>query len=430
MRRGINRMMFRTGVILVLALSLTAPLPARAEDWPMIQKDAKHSGSIASGPAAPLKQAWRATPGDSESNFTTWPVLYEGVVYASSGPGVLAVDARTGEHKWFESPDEGQKIVAPAVDASGVYVPVGDNTLIALDRVDGQEMWRFAAVGNLRSSPTVSEGFIYIGSAEGNTLYCIEAQSGKLVWESVQATNQETYTVPVVADGLVVFSTMDLSSPEAFLVALKADTGEEVWRTPQFESTSSPAILNDKVIVGTGESEVAAFELQTGRPVWTTPIGNLVARESSPATAFGDVFVADRVGNFYRLDGETGKQEWHVMADEGTFNQSYPVIAGTTLYIGGGAGWLHAIDVNTGKDLWKHQVGGYIHSGAADSERFYFGVKFRNEGIYAYEHDPDKRLIEERQPGSSGDGPMRLIPWIASLFLLVGAALVFRRRST
>ncbi len=416
--------------VLALALisAVSGALPAQAEDWPMIQKDPAHTGSVSVGPEAPLRLAWKASPGDPKTNFTTWPVVYDGVVYASSGPGILAVDAQTGTKKWFSAPEEGQNIVAPAVDESGIYIPVGESQLLALDRSSGAELWRFSARGELRSSPTVSDGRIFFASAEGNTFYCVDAQTGELVWESVQ--DLEPFNVPVVSNGLVIFSTRDLSSTRAFLVALDATSGQESWRVLQEGSSSSPAILDDKVIVGTRDTAVKAYRVANGELVWSSPISNLIAAESSPAIAFGDAFVADRTGNFYRFNGATGKQEWHFSANEGTFNQSFPVIAGKTMFIGGGAGWVHGIDVDSGQELWKEQVGGYIHSGATDGERFYFGVKFRNEGIYAYEHDPNGTLVEEDLAESSGDTAMEILPWVVGITVVLGGiALVLRRRT-
>lgn len=389
--------------ILAFLVGLTfvfgSALSSRADDWPVVQKDALHSGSIPVGPAAPLTLAWKATGQNVQGNFTTWPVVYGGIVYASSGPGILAVDAVTGTRKWFIAPPEGQNIVAPAVDENGVYVPIGENQVLALDRQTGKELWRFRGAGGFESSPTLRDGRLYLGSAEAKTFYCIDARTGHLVWKSEQEL--EPFNVPVSSGGIVVFSTRDLDSPDAFLIGLNTETGEEVWRIAQTETTSSPAILEDKVVIGSGDQTVRAYEIDSGRPVWSTRILNLVGAESSPAIAFGDVFIADRTGNFYRMDGSTGKRKWLFSDTEGTFNQSYPVVAGKTMFIGGGAGWLHAIDVDSGKQLWKHQVGGSIHFGAADAERIYFGVKFGDEGLYAFAHDANS----ETEAGNGGGFP-------------------------
>jgi outer membrane protein assembly factor BamB len=238
--------------------------------------------------------------------------------------------------------------------------------------------------------------------------------------------------VPVVSDGLVVFSIEHLGSTNAALVALDAATGKEVWRVPQQESNSSPSILDGKVILGGGDLNAYALDLKTGRQVWKSRVEGKFGVRNSPAIAFGDVFLADRIGNFYRLDGATGKRKWIYGEEntEGTFDQSFPVVAGKTMYIGGGAGWVYAIDADTGKLQWKEQIGGFVMSGAADAERFYFGVKFRNEGLYAYEHDPDPDAAAVEEPESSGEDatlPKAIFGVLVGLALLLGVVIIVAR---
>ena len=117
------------------------------------------------------------------------------------------------------------------------------------------------------------------------------------------------------------------------------------------------------------------------------------------------------MGSFYRLDGETGGREWTFSDTEGTFDQSSPVVVGKRVYDGGGAGWLYSIDVDAGRQTWKTQVGGWIFAGAADAERIYLGVKFKNPGVYAYEHDSNGLTDAESSRGVLG--------WVLALGLIV-----------
>jgi eukaryotic-like serine/threonine-protein kinase len=373
-------------VILAFTWIIMAATPTAA-NWPMVHKDPQHSGHISKGPVVPLGQSWSARESGSDSADTRWPVVFDDTVYVSSGRAVLALEKTTGRLKWEAKPPEGQSLVAPAVDTEGVYIPVPQGRILALDRHTGQDLWRFQAADDVDRSITVSEGRLYFASAEAKTFYCVDARLGTLIWES--KLDLEPYTVPVVSGGLTIFSVQDLESPSAFLVALDSATGKEIWRVAQESITSSPAILGDKVIVGSYDFAVHAYESSSGKPVWETRVEDAFGEETAPAVAFGDAFLSDRVGNFYRLDGETGKLEWTFSDTEGTFDQSSPVIAGRTMFIGGGAGWLHAINVDTGEQVWRTQVGGWVYSGAADEERIYVGVKFNNQGVYAFEHDPD-----------------------------------------
>ncbi|MGH2767841.1 MAG: PQQ-binding-like beta-propeller repeat protein [Actinomycetota bacterium] len=386
----------------------------------MVQKDSSHTGAVQEGPEAPLKRLWLATSGDRNDSFTTWPVVKGGVVYASSGPGVLAAEAGTGRRLWFYRPPEGQKQVAPAVDDRALYLPLPRSQVVALDRVSGAELWRARTEESslLDPSPTLAGGRLYLGLPKPRSVYALDAASGRLIWKA--PTELEPSSVPAVARGIVVLATEDLNSPRAHILALDAATGREIWRLESREGVSSPSIASQTVIIGGGDGFAHALDLETGRSIWRSPTEDVFGVKTFPAIAFGDVFLADRVGNLYRLDGRTGKRKWILRDTVGTMDQSFPVIAGSTLFIGSGAGWVYAVDAGSGRVLWKERVGGVVLSGAADSKRFYFGVKLRNEGLYAYAHDPG----EPAPPGGAG----ALLRTSFLLALILAAILLARRR--
>ena len=415
--------MKRTATALAAVVALAMGSVAGPGDWAMVQKDSNHTGFSEKGPAPPLKKAWFATPDDPETNFTTWPVVFGGTVYASSGPGVIAVEARTGKRSWYTHPVGGQEIAAPAVDEAAVYVPVPPSLMLALDRQTGQEIWRFQAEDELEVSPTLHEGKLFFGSIRTQYLYCLDATDGSLVWKT--ATPEfEPSAIPVVSGGMVIFSADAFETSATQIYGLDAANGQEVWRAPQRESNSSPSILDDRVIIGGGDFFAYALDVKTGKEVWKSPVVDKFSVRNSPAIAFGDVFLVDRIGNAYRLDGKTGKRKWFLADLEATYEQSFPVVAGKTLFIGGGSGRINAIDTDDGKLLWSEDVGGQVYSGAADSERFYFGVRNENEGLYAYEHDPTGKLVKPENP-STVKSVLQALLIVLAIF---GAILLIARR--
>ena len=246
-------------VLLLNLVLLIGSVPgAPHDDWAMANKDAQHSNYVQDGPAPPLKRAWVAHA-SGESRDTRWPVVYDGTVYASSGPAVLAVGTGNGAVLWEALPPEGQGLVAPAVDDAGVYIPIPGDRVLAVDRHSGEELWRFQADNSVDRSPTIADGRLYFGSAEARTFYCVDAATGSLVWQA--KLDQEPYTTPVVSNGVVVFSIRDLRSPQGFLVALDSASGIELWRAPQSSVTSSPAVLGHLVVVGSYDSTVNAYDL-------------------------------------------------------------------------------------------------------------------------------------------------------------------------
>jgi outer membrane protein assembly factor BamB len=415
--------MRRLFVGLVVLVNL-APVNAWAEEWRMVGRNSLHESFVEVGPSPPFKKSWQAKSPDPTSSFTTWPVLEDGVVYARSGPGVIAVDSGTGSKRWFHRPAEGSTQVAPALGEGLLYMTLPGGHAVAIATESGQQLWRFQADNRLTVSPTLAEGRLYFGSPEARQFYSLDATSGGLVWKV--STEFEPDSVPAVSQGIVVFSTQDIESSRVIILGLDAGNGAEVWRAEQEESNSSPSILGSSVVFGGGDFSAHALDIKTGQQIWKSPVEDKFGVRNMPAVAFGDVFLADRIGNIYRLDGQTGKRKWIFKDTEGAMDQSFPVIAGRTLFIGSDAGWLYALDVDSGRLLWKDQVQGIVLSGAADAERFYFGVKFGDEGLYAYEHDPEGKL--EPPPPAGFRPPAGLLTGLLVFVLLLGGFLFYARR--
>ncbi|MGI8425561.1 MAG: PQQ-binding-like beta-propeller repeat protein, partial [Actinomycetota bacterium] len=417
---------------LALAGGLSALLAgsALAADWPMIQRDPAHSGFSDVGPVAPLRKLWRAHSNDPEDSFTTWPIVGGGVVFASSGDGVLAVEAETGRRKWFNDKLGGQIIAGAASDQRAVYMSVPFGRLVALDRESGEEIWSFKAEDDL-GSPAIANGKVFVPAnpvSQTKAFYAVNAADGKLAWKTPSRFSPDT--VPAVAGGKVIVTADDLQSDNGEILALDETTGKEVWAVPAVAGKNSPSILEDKVIFGGGDLFAHALDLDTGKEVWRSPLYGGFDPENAPAVAYGDVFLADGVGNIYRLDGKTGKRKWawgdHQGLDIVGFGGQFPVIAGKTLYIGNGAGWLYGLNVDNGRLLWQHQIGGFVYSGAADEKRFYVGVKFRNEGVYAFDHDPSGKIEPIPRPPNKF---LSLISGLLIFSLMFGALVFFVRRS-
>lgn len=391
----------------------------------MVGRDEVHSSSLPNGPATPLRRAWFADSGRS-SSFTTWPVTRNGIVYASSGPGLLAVSAETGQRRWFVTPTEGQNQVSPSVGGSHLWLPLPGGRVAAFDLETGTESWKktFGEGSSLDPSITQAGELLFFGLAEDRLFLCVRALDGSVVWRI--PTELLPTSLSAVADGVVVLGVEDVETPRVTYHALGIEDGSELWRVDQRESSSSPSIFEGKVVFGGGDFFAHALDLKTGKEIWKSSVEGKFDPRNMPAIAFGDVFLADRIGNIYRLDGETGKRKWIFRDTEGTMDQSFPVIAGKTLFIGSSAGNLYALDTDSGRLLWQDHVEGIVLSGAADSERFYFGVKFGDEGLYAYEHDPEGEL--EPSPDTS----QRLRALIGGLVLFglifIGVVLYSRRR--
>jgi len=76
----------------------------------------------------------------------------------------------------------GGRLTSPVVAAGRLFVAsVDTHTVFALDAESGKNLWSYIAGGRVDSPPTVYQGFVLFGSADGY-VYCLRAADGELVW--------------------------------------------------------------------------------------------------------------------------------------------------------------------------------------------------------------------------------------------------------
>ena len=84
-------------------------------------------------------------------------------------------------------------------------------------------LWKFKTNDEIKSSPAIDEGLVFIGSSDAN-VYAIGLENGNLVWS--YKTGGAVEATACVADGSVF-----IGSSDSFLYALDAKTGRLKWNT-------------------------------------------------------------------------------------------------------------------------------------------------------------------------------------------------------
>ncbi|HEY6074502.1 MAG TPA: serine/threonine-protein kinase, partial [Anaerolineales bacterium] len=110
----------------------------------------------------------------------------------------------------------------PLVHQGTLYIGSYDNNLYALNASDGKFQWKYATEGGIVSRPALFEGNIYFGSAD-TRLHVISARSGKLVW--AYATEGQIHSSPRIAEGHVF-----IGSDDHDLHAVNVTTNRSAWR--------------------------------------------------------------------------------------------------------------------------------------------------------------------------------------------------------
>jgi len=108
--------------------------------------------------------------------------------------------------------------------------------------------------------------------------------------------------------------------------------------------TSSPAVANGVVYVGSEDFNLYAFNATSGNslPGWPVSTGGFI--NSSPAVANGVVYIGSGDSNLYAFDAITGAFLW--AATTGLFIESPPAVADGTVYVGSDDGNLYAYNLD------------------------------------------------------------------------------------
>ncbi len=278
------------------------------------------------------------------------------------GPGlnsIYALDRTTGREIWtFHTPGE---IMPTAVDVDGfLYVGTGDGHVYKVDAATGKQVWKTDIKSFVSmSSPAAGDGYIFVGGTYPNYFYAVDEKTGRIAWKTtipgLVATGISDCT-PAYANGIVVqeatINSGNASSPVAnVLLALDAKTGKIVWQqrmndgpVPPAMKTATPMITGGVVYEGSPvDGNYHAFDLKTGRKLWTVHLGSQI--RAGAAVIDGVAYIPYHSGDIAAIrvsDGQLlGKK--HI---GGSFGPSSPVVVGKTLYVSNVYGWVTALPLH------------------------------------------------------------------------------------
>jgi outer membrane protein assembly factor BamB len=98
---------------------------------------------------------------------------------APAGPAVVKGAQRT-ELVWkFTCEDEIRS--SPCVSGGMLFVGCYDTNLYALDAARGEFRWKYATEGGINSSPATWEDYVIVGSEDG-AVYGLDMRRGSLRW--------------------------------------------------------------------------------------------------------------------------------------------------------------------------------------------------------------------------------------------------------
>lgn len=189
------------------------------------------------------------------------PVISEGVVFVGAGDGALvALDALTGELKWgkkpmgtsarFEDAD-----ATPLVSEKTVIMAIYDGSVFSVDRQTGIINWGFDR-GSIM--PISKEGGLIIVSGQDNSIHALNPVNGEEKWSYSAHDGKAEFTGAVSHDGRVL-----VGSSWGRVHVLDAQSGEVIKKFHTWGGVySTPAICDGVAYVLNGRGQVEAISLR------------------------------------------------------------------------------------------------------------------------------------------------------------------------
>lgn len=259
----------------------------------------------------------------------------------------------------FECEDEIRG--TPLIHDGVVYIGSYDNNLYALDAKNGEFLWKYATEGGIAGRPIAEDDSIYVGS-EDYRLHALN-KKGKMLW--LYYTDGPVRSSPVLSDGHIFFG-----SDDRHLHVVNMVTGRRAWRAQvNAPIWSTPVTEDEKVYFGSESGDFYCYDFR-GEMKWRKKVKRAVT--SSPIIVDELIYFGSRDWSLYALEIENGWEVWRFRMGGPTI--SSPAHGEDHLFIGCGDNNLYAIHTRHAREIWRytaeHQVTGspVVHEGSV-----YFG---------------------------------------------------------
>jgi len=287
----------------------------------------------------------------------SWPMFHGGPSLLGRAEGRLA-DSLT--LLWKFKTDAEVKSSA-TIDEGRVFIGSSDENVYALDLLTGGQLWSYKAEDAIEATPCVLDGRVFVGSAD-NWLYALDAETGDLAWK------YET-------DGEILGSANWTRSPDGErtwiligsydnrLHCVDAETGTLMWayETDNYVN-GSPAVADGKCVFGGCDALIHVVSLADGSETAQIDTGSYIA--ASAAFLDGQVYVGNYDNIFMRADVSAGKVVWEYAQGEAPFFSS-PAVAADVVVFGGRDEYVHCVGRDDGRRLWAFKTLGEVNSSPA-----------------------------------------------------------------
>ena len=257
---------------------------------------------------------------------------------------------QTSLDKWVKEQGWEKGINEKVLDAIPGTKRVARDTVLCLDAMTGNEVWRFESPTepvnrSASSTPCIAGGRVY--SVCGSVAYCLDAMTGKLIWKSPIISKGPASSPLIVEEKLIILDNT--------LKALDAKSGELLWEQKSVKGNkTSPATWGKNrslTILCQSSKEFIGVNGNTGEIRWQVNGGG----DASAAVSGNYVAIQHKHSDsglvVYQLTKDGIKKTWEYLYTSRRYSSS-PILHKGWVYLLGASRHLCA-DIQTGKIQWN-----------------------------------------------------------------------------
>lgn len=230
---------------------------------------------------------------------------------------------------------------------------------------------------------------------------CYDCNADDLIWKTSLPLEHSVGpgSSPVVVAGKLVIPCD--GADQQYVIALDAETGEEVWKTPRPPMTGelgdlhkafcTPLVITvdgrEQVVI-IGAQWVVSYDPQDGKEIWKVRHGDGFSNVPRPVFGHGKIFMST---------GYTRPEMWAIRVDgRGDVTKSHvawkvtkqiptmpsPLLVGDLLFFVNDQGIASCLDAATGEPRWQKRIqGNYIASPWSAGDNVYFANREGNTTV-------------------------------------------------
>ncbi|MCI0641686.1 MAG: PQQ-binding-like beta-propeller repeat protein [Gemmataceae bacterium] len=297
-------------------------------------------------PAPPLLPETEYTGNITEHGYASSTPVTDGErIFVFHGrSGVFAFD-KQGKQLWHKEVGSGLNswgsAASPILAGNKLIVNAGveGDSLIAFDKISGDEVWRAKGIGHCWSTPVLVElpgGKQEIVLSVQSALYGFDLATGEKLWECEGPSTATASSTPVTRDGVVFAIGAGFEGRSS--IAVKAGGRGDVtkthvlWRQKIGANHCSPVLVDGRLHWVSGRA--ICLDAKTGAIIQEKDLYGARQEYVSAVAADGKIIAFTRRDGAFVLDANRGfeKIAHNDLGDNSTFN-SCPAISDGNLFV-------------------------------------------------------------------------------------------------